>query len=280
MCRWISGFSLLVSCLVLGLGCSRQFRKDDATAVPESAADSQCGPDGVRKGAELARDLSQEAAQRGVAETSGNVSWPARQRTRWRAVAVPNLALAETPALRCELGYQPKEAVLQIDAYNSLGTLLVSQVESMPGMTTLSIALAEEGTVYFRIRSARPVDAAHFKLSCWWKLVQEEPERREPCCAVMPRHEDSPNKWLEEGLQGRIISAKYVQGRLLLKLDKGTLAGVAIGDNGVILEGRSGFEPLDGGTFSVIEVSASESVGVTTLKSRGRIFRIVFPRKH
>ena len=77
----------------------------------------------------------------------------------------------------------------------------------------------------------------------------------------------------EDGLQGRVVSARKEGDGMVLFIDKGRSAGVAEGQNGWILEGPSGYTEF--GTFTISAVvDENRSIGKTSLKSLAKNNRI------
>lgn len=267
---------VLTICLACGFGCTHQVRPSDTGPVPESEADSRSGADGVAQGALAMQDESIEDSPFPVRvyESRGDVSWPARQRTRWRIVQFRDEPLdADTP-LRCELSYRPESASLRLDAFAESGALLPEHHEISPGHYVSEVFLDKQVPVLVRIRAERPQDAASFTLRCGLHY-RDQPEYRGHHGyrrGFRPEPEDPYAKALE----GRIVSFEKKGGMLLVLLDKGSNAGIKVGQHGAVLEGKSGREPLEGGDFQVREVTESTCVVEARVRSLGKNRRVVF----
>lgn len=299
---------LLVPCLTLGLavgpGCAPQVRPTapspglQSEAKSEAEADSQSGPDGVQPGAvqlKVSRSLEDDIPLQ-IFEGEGEVSWPAHQRTRWRRLLIDEQGMdADTP-LRCELRYQPQAADVRLDAWmnppkrlptpteesaqppKQLPMQLPDHHQSSPGLYVAELFFERLGEIFLRIRAERPQDHARFTVRCTWHhtLFHDEPYRGH---GGVPRPRgrqvEAPDIF-ERGTEGRIVSSERKDGKQVIRIDKGTVAGIKVGSTGHVLEGKSGRSPLDGGDFQVIEVTETECVAESKARSLGRNRRVVF----
>ena len=78
-----------------------------------------------------------------------------------------------------------------------------------------------------------------------------------------------------ETIQGHIVSAYLESGQMTLHIDKGSSAGVKVGQSGTILSGANAEDPLPGGAFKIVQVlDGSKSVGRCSLRSIGKNTRV------
>jgi hypothetical protein len=76
-------------------------------------------------------------------------------------------------------------------------------------------------------------------------------------------------------VQGRVVSFYREGGTSVLHIDKGTAAGVKVGNTGTILDGPTGANALEGGSFRITEViDDSKCIGKTALHSIGHNTRV------
>jgi hypothetical protein len=93
---------------------------------------------------------------------------------------------------------------------------------------------------------------------------------------VQPAPSSEPTEEeLERGVQGRIVTSQPEGEGMVLFLDKGSRAGVRIGQKGAVLDGPAGSSPLAGGSFEITKVvDESRCVARTPLRSLGRNRRV------
>jgi hypothetical protein len=107
-------------------------------------------------------------------------------------------------------------------------------------------------------------------------VVKEEPRVRSPHVHAAPHHPPKPQHPTEvSGLQGRVVSSYREGAMTVLHLDKGSAAGIQVGQTGWVLDGPTGATPLDGGSFTVVQVvDEMRSIARTSLHSLGRNTRV------
>lgn len=211
-----------------------------------------------------------------------SVSWPKLQRTKWKSleVGVPG----KDNVLDCELRIDNTGADLNIDLFNSLGT----QIGFSPGpapnkLKKLAVKLEELGTYFVRMQAAMPKDESDFSVICRW---EEEPAVPEPPDKKPVKHGGKkPDKQvkvetleekIEKGTEGRIKTSFREGSQMVMIVDKGASSGVQQGTEGTVLEGKSGRQALEGGTFKIIQViDDSTSKAQSGVRSIGKNSRVV-----
>ncbi len=246
------------------------------TNKPGPDPDTNSGPDAKRGGAK------QMFVNR--AETD-SVSWPRLLRTKWKRIDI--LKPGVQNILDCELHIDNTGADVNIDVFNGLGT----QIGFSPGpapnkLKKLAVQIDELGTYFIRLQAARPRDESDLSVTCAWEEQPEQVAVAEPPVkhhgGHVVKHTDTPAKEetieekAEKGTEGRIIQQYREGDKTILNLDKGAAAGVRTGTEGTVLAGKSGREPLAGGTFKVVKViDDGHSVAESNVKSLGKNNRVV-----
>lgn len=265
--------TFLAAFLLIGAnaGCPKTVNPNKPGPDP----DTNSGPDAKRGGAKL--------MYINRAETD-SVSWPKLLRTKWKRIDIQNPGTQNI--LDCELHIDNTGADINMDVFNSLGT----QIGFSPGpapnkLKKLAVQIDDLGTFFVRIQAAQPKDESDFSVTCAWEEQQqvaqvEPPKKGHPPRPRQPRPEAPKEETLEEkaekGTEGRIIQSYREGDKTILNMDKGTAAGVRSGTEGTVLAGKSGREPLAGGTFKVVKVlDDGHCVAESGVKSIGRNNRIV-----
>jgi hypothetical protein len=264
--------TLLAVSLLVGVnaGCPKTVTPNKPGPDP----DTNSGPDAKRGGAK------QMFANR--AETD-SVSWPKLLRTKWKRIDLQNPGVQNV--LDCELRIDNTGADLNLDVFNSLGT----QIGFSPGLAPnklkkLAVQIDELGTFFVRVQAAQPKDESDFSVLCAWEeqaqVAAVEPKEKKPIKHHVkpdaPVKEETIEEKAEKGTEGRIIQSYREGDKSILNLDKGTAAGVRSGTEGTVLAGKSGREPLAGGTFKVVKVlDDGHSIAESGVKSIGKNNRVV-----
>lgn len=259
--------SLLIA---VGAGCPKNVN----TNKPGPDPDTNSGPDAKRGGAKL--------MYINRAETD-SVSWPRLLRTKWKRIDINNPGVQNI--MECELRIDNTGADVNMDVFNSLGT----QIGFSPGATPnklkkLGVQIDELGTYFIRLQAAQPRDQSDLSVICNWEEQPATPEPKEKPEKVRkprtPKAEAKAEETIEEkaekGTEGRIIQSYREGDKTILNLDKGASAGVKQGTEGTVLAGKSGREPLAGGTFKVTKVlDDGKCQAESTVKSIGKNNRMV-----
>lgn len=264
---WTAGAFMLL--LLANSGCPKEI-----VSTRQMDPDINAGLDAMRAGAKL---MSTNHAE------TDSVSWPNLIRTKWKQIEV--LTSGTQNILDCELRIDNTGADLNIDLFNSLGT----QIGFSPGPVTnklkkLAVQLDEVGTYFVRIQAAQPRDQSDFSVRCSWD------EEREMSKRIM--HMQSPLKprratsrrgsemkfaaRLGKGTEGRIVQWYREGNRTFLNIDKGALAGVQQGTEGLVLYGNAGRESMRDSNFHILRVvDDRRSIAETKVKALGRNNRIL-----
>lgn len=258
--------------LTAATGCPKQV----STTKPGPDPDTNSGPDAKRGGAKMMFINKPEI---------DSVSWPKLLRTKWKRLDI-NVEGTQ-PILACELRIDNVGADLNIDFFNSLGT----QVAFSPGpapnkIKQLPVEIKELGTYFVRIQAAKQTDESDFTVTCAWDVKPEAPvvaegpktpgkRRPKPDSPVAAKEETYEEK-VEKGTEGRIVQNYREGDKTLLVIDKGQAAGVRTGTEGTVLAGKSGREPLAGGTLKVVKVlDDGRCQAETGAKALGKNNRVV-----
>lgn len=258
--------SLLAAGLVLSVGgaCKKDVKKNYNGPDP----DTNSGPEAKRGGAKPMEINKPE---------TDSVSWPKLLRTKWKRLEIANNGVQ--PILDCELRIDNTGADLNIDVFNSLGT----QIGFTPGpapnkLKKLAVQIDELGTYFVRVQAAQPKDESDFSVICKWDELQQTAEAPKPVRhGKRPPKPDAPVKEetleekAEKGTEGRVVTAFRDGDKMQLLIDKGAAAGVRVGTEGTVLQGKSGRQPLDGATFRVTKVlDDGKCQGETGARSLGK----------
>ncbi|MBL9003260.1 MAG: hypothetical protein JNJ46_03385 [Myxococcales bacterium] len=266
----------MVLAAVVLIGANAGCPKNVGNNKPGPDPDTNSGPDAKRGGAKMMYINKPE---------TDSVSWPKLVRTKWKRLEISVPSVNNT--LDCELRIDNTGADLNIDLFNSLGT----QIQFSPGpapnkLKKLAVQIEEFGTYFVRVQAAQPKDESDFTVICTWEEKVEnvpvepgkKPSRPKPSKPDQaPAKEETIEEKAEKGTEGRIIQFTREGDKAVLVIDKGSNAGVRTGTEGTVLAGKSGREPLAGGTFRVTKVlDDGKSVAESNVKSIGKNNRAVF----
>ncbi len=243
--------------------------------------DKKSGPDGKRSGAQLIAINHSKTDE---------VSYRGQDRTDWYVVTLkgpPNV-------LQMEVHWDNVKSDLMVDVFDEFGKQLSASPTRAPGTTqkTLLTQIDHPGVYYIRISAPKPDDGTVYTMEAKWDAPSEvpiiTPPPQPPPPQPPPPHVDrtphphphpatpkDPKEGPSEIIEGHIVTAYREGGQLTIHLDKGSSAGVKVGQSGIILSGPSGEDPLSGGAFRVVEVlDANKSVArcaITTLGKNSRV---------
>ena len=198
--------------------------------------------------------------------------------------------------LNVKLVWQTATSDLNVDLYNAKLEQLAASPAPAPGKTGKDLAwdVTELGVYYIRIQAAKRGDASVYTVTADWQGEEAPPPLPPPDVPLPPpvvevkkphvHHDPTAPKVKrvhpDSGVQGRIVSAYKEGSSMVLHIDKGSQAGIKVGDVGTILEGPSGADALAGGTFEVTQViDENHCVAKTSLKSVGRNTRVAINTK-
>ena len=253
---------LAVAVAVLGLASCKKDK------MPKDFCDENSGPDATRAGAVLIPSN---------ASVTDRVSCPDRDRTDWKQIELKG----QPSIFEVEIRWDSAESDINCDVFDSFG----AQIGASPGPAPqqqskrLVVDIPSAGVYFLRVQAPKKTDASNYVLTTkWGGEVQAPPPPPPP--EVKPTKKtvkvSRPKTFEpEKGLQGRVVSVDHQGDALILYLDKGSAAGVKVGNIGTILDGPSGANALSGGNFTIIQVlDEKRSVAKTSLKSIGRNIRV------
>ena len=264
--------SFLAVTLLVGLGsaCKKDVKKTPTGPDP----DTNSGPDAKRGGAKL--------MYINKAETD-SVSWPKLLRTKWKRIDI------QVPGVQnimdCELRIDNTGADINVDVFNSLGT----QIGFSPGpapnkLKKLAVQIDELGTYFIRVQAAQPKDESDWSVICAWEeqlaaadvtqpIKHLRGKRPPPIATTKP---ESFQDKVDNGTEGRILQGFREGGQMTLFIDKGAAAGIHEGTEGTVLEGKSGRQVLEGGSFKIIQVQDdSRCKAISSVRAIGKNNRVV-----
>jgi hypothetical protein len=255
--------------LLLVAGCHGHGPKNAQSVDP----DANSGADAKRTGA-LHMPVNQPV--------SDEVNFDHQDETDWKV-----LELTGSPGvLELELHWDAPEANLNVDIYDGLGEQIAASPSGSTDRTKKVAAEVERpGTYFVRVQAPGAKNGSVYSVIAHWgeksvppppPLATAEPRIDKPRPAHHGAHPPKPPRTVDvNGLQGRVVSSYREGGSLILHLDKGSAAHVEVGQTGTVLDGPTGATPLDGGTFTIIQViDDTRSIAKTSLRSLGRNIRV------
>ncbi len=264
---------IAIAALACGaLGCHGETKSTTPAEDPDRAS----GADRQRSGA-VAMPV-----QRPVTD---EVSWAKGDATDWKSLQLDG----KPGLLEVRLHWDNANADLLVDVFDGQGTQIASSPGLQPGSVEkrITVEIPAPGLYFVRVSAHGKDDASVYTLEASWDggptTAPPVASNDTPDASVAATDENPPpteNPPAEEdddrGLQGRIVSAYREGGQLVIHLDKGSAAGVAVGKRGAILEGPSGTEHVAGGSFTVTQVvDEKRSIAKSDLKTVGRNTRVI-----
>lgn len=263
--------------LVLSLGMLGCPKKPDTRPAVDSDANS--GPDGKRTGA-VKLEVNKLSAP-------DEVNFDKADMTDWKMIELKG----KPSLLTAILHWDNANSDMNIDIFDGIGTNIASSPGPQPGAQEKHVVAQIDtlGIYYLRVQAPKAHDGSVYTVEAKWegggdeapKPVVEAPvqERVEkPKKAPKEHHEHVAHTAKfdpENGVQGRIVSSYREGASMVLHIDKGSAAGVKVGQAGAILDGPSGANALDGGSFSITSVvDDGKCIGKTSLHSIGKNNRV------
>lgn len=245
--------------------------------APAFDADANSGPDGKRSGA-VAIEVNKISAP-------DEVNYDKQDQTDWKS-----LELKGKPALlEVELHWDNANSDMSCDVFDGFGTQIATGPGLQPGaqVKKVTVQIDNMGTYFIRVQAPKKGDGSVYTLEAKWSGAVEEAPTPPPVVEKDPpkepvkkppkeHHEHASKKFdPENGVQGRIVSSYREGGSMVLHIDKGSAAGVKVGSFGTILDGPTGANALEGGSFSVTQViDDSKCIAKTGLHSIGHNNRV------
>jgi hypothetical protein len=268
---------LLIGLIALGtVGCGPKA----GSKTPNDAidADQRSGPDAKRSSAQ------QLAVNK---PKTDEVSFLNQDRTDWYQVELKGKA----GVLTTLINWDNENSDVNIDVFDAFGAQIAASPVRGKGekQKKLFTQIDKPGTYFVRVTAPTRTDGSVYTVEAQWEepppvISQPPPEKpEEPVVEEKPRHkvrEPREPKEPKEKPPGETVQARVVQSfregpGLTLNIDKGSAAGIHVGDTGQVLQGAAGEDALDGGTFKVVKVlDANRCVGSSTLRSIGRNNRV------
>lgn len=238
--------------------------------------DGKSGPDATREGA--------MPLDPGKVYTD-SVDTKQGDQTDWKSVAI-----GARGTLAVSLDWANPQADITIDAFDPFGTQIAkSPINDGTSKKRLVVQITEPGIYYLRLQSVNADQPSAYNIQVeggqqplmTMPTPDEPPPEEKPKHVAPKKHRPAPAPKArrggrpEDGVQGRIVSAHREGDSTVLYLDKGSAAGVAVGQNGWVLDGPAGATPVDGGSFTITEVvDAHRSIAKSPIHSIGRNNRI------
>jgi hypothetical protein len=243
-------------------------------------ADARSGPDQKRSTANKL-DINKPHTD--------EVSYANQDKTDWYEVDLKGQA----GVLTTLINWDNATSDVNIDVFDAFGAQITASPVRGKGekQKKLFTQIDKPGTYFVRVTAPARSDGTVYTVEAQWEepppvISQPPPERvDEPPTEDKPRPRHTTREPREpkepkekppgETVQARVIQAFREGPGLTLNIDKGSAAGIHVGDAGIVLQGASGEDPLDGGSFKIVKVlDANKCVGSSTLRSIGRNNRV------
>jgi hypothetical protein len=266
---------LSLALLAMLAGCHNG--KGGKNAKDNYDADAKSGPDAKRSGAQMLIANKPHTDE---------ISYINQDQTDWYRVELrgrPN-----PPVLTTKINWDNAGSDVRIDVYDEFGQEIAVSPVRDKGVTQkqLLTQIDKPGTYYIRVTAPTRNDGTVYTMEAEWRepVVQAPPpppppQEEPPPVEEKPHHrvhvEREPKPEGGEKVQARVVSAYREGSSLMMYIDKGSGAGIHVGNNGAVLQGSDGEDALDGGEFKIIKVlDANKSVGQASLRSLGKNNRV------
>ena len=245
-------------------------------------ADARSGPDGKRSSAQKL-DINKPHTD--------EVNFQNQDRTDWYEVELKGKP--QQPVLTTILNWDNANSDVNVDVFDAFGAQISASPVRGKGekQKTLYTPIPKPGTYYVRVTAPTQVDGSVYTLEAQWQEPPPVVEAPAPAPALETPAPPPPEEHAHhhashearqerekpagESIEARVVSAYREGSSLMMYIDKGSAAGIKPGDSGVVLQGASGEDSVDGGTFRVVKViDANKSIGSATLRSLGKNNRV------
>jgi hypothetical protein len=241
-------------------------------------ADAKSGPDGKRSSA-FQLDVNKPHTD--------DVNYANQDRTDWYQVELKGHA----GVLTTLINWDNANSDVNIDVFDAFGAQIAASPVRGKGekQKKLFTQIDKAGTYFIRVTAPTKSDATVYTMEAQWEeppvisqppppppeepqATEEKPRRR----SHEPREPREPKeKPPGETVQARVVNSFREGSALTLLIDKGSAAGIHVGDSGVVLQGAAGEDALDGGGFKIVKVlGADKCVGSASLRSLGKNIRV------
>ncbi len=269
---------LLIGLIALGtVGCGP--KAGSKTPKDNIDADARSGPDAKRSSAQPL-DVNKPKTD--------EINYANQDRTDWYQVELKGKA----GVLTTLINWDNADSDVNIDVFDAFGAQIAASPVRGKGekQKKLFTPIDKPGTYFVRVTAPGHGDGSVYTVEAQWEEpppqvvstppqpveepVEDKPTRRRP--SHEPREPKEPKeKPPGETVQARVVSAFREGNALTMNIDKGSAAGIHVGDTGIVLQGASGEDALDGGNFKIIKVlDANKCVGTASLRSIGRNNRV------
>lgn len=241
-------------------------------------ADANSGPDGKRSTA-IALAVNKPHTD--------EVNYQKQDRTDWYQVELQGHA----GVLTTLINWDNSDSDVNIDVFDAFGAQIAASPVRGKGekQKKLFTQIDKPGTYFVRVTAPAKTDGTVYTMEAQWEeppqVISQPPQqpREEPVVEEKPKHRSheprEPREPKEkppgETVQARVINSFREGNGLTLQIDKGSAAGIHMGDTGVVLDGPAGEDPLSGGEFKVVKVIGPDKcIGSATLRSLGKNNRV------
>jgi hypothetical protein len=265
----------IASLVVAAVGCGP--KSGSKTPKDNYDADARSGPDAKRSSAQ------QLPVNR---PHTDEVSYQNQDKTDWYQVELKG----NPGVLTTLINWDNANSDVNIDVFDAFGAQIAASPVRGKGekQKKLYTQIDKPGTYFVRVTAPGKPDGTVYTMEAQWTepppvavappqpIPPPEPMEEKP----RPRHEprpprEKPERPAGETIQARIVGSYREGERLMLYIDKGSAAGIKAGDNGTVLQGGGGEDPLDGGAFRITKVvDANKSIGAATVRSVGKNNRV------
>jgi hypothetical protein len=268
-----SAFAMLAAA---SFGCHN--KKDAKNPKDNYDADAKSGPDAKRSGAQTLIANKPHTDE---------ISYINQDATDWYRVELrgrPN-----PPVLTTKINWDNVNSDVLIYVYDEFGAEISASPVRDKGVTQkqLLTEIAKPGIYYIRVSAPTRADGTVYTMEALWAepVVQAPPPPPPPVDDDKPVEEKivkhraprEPREPKPEGekIQAHVVSAFRDGANLMMYIDKGSAAGIRVGNGGNVLQGSDGDDVLDGGEFRITRViDANKSLGQATLRSLGKNNRV------
>jgi hypothetical protein len=241
-------------------------------------ADARSGPDAKRSSAQLL-DVNKPRTD--------EVNYQNQDRTDWFQVELKGKA----GVLTTLINWDNADSDVNIDVFDAFGAQIAASPVRGKGekQKKLFTQIDKPGTYFVRVTAPTKTDGTVYTIEAQWEepppaVVSAPPPQEEPAEEKPRRHKEprEPRPEREpkekppgETVQARVVNAYREGNSLTMFIDKGSAAGIHVGDSGVVLSGAAGEDALDGGNFKIVKVlDANKCVGAAQLRSLGKNNRV------
>jgi hypothetical protein len=239
--------------------------------------DGKSGPDQKRSGAQLLPVNKPHTDE---------VNYQNQDRTDWYQLDLKGKA----GVLTTLINWDNPASDVNIDVFDAFGAQIAASPVRGKGekQKKLFTQIDKPGTYFIRVTAPTKTDGSVYTMEAQWEEPPpsapppEEPVEERPHHATAPAHHREPREPREpkekpagETVQARVVNAYREGNSLTMFIDKGSAAGIHVGDSGVVLLGAAGEDAIDGGQFKIIKVlDANKCVGTAQLHSLGKNNRV------